>query len=103
MDALIEQNITLGKFIGGKESNETRFPMASGQLWLPIHGVVDKRNLKFHKSWDWLMVVVSKVLDRNVPKDNGLNLYKEVEGCLMICDRELLFAACVRFVNYLSN
>lgn len=104
MDTLIQQQIDLAKFIGGKEHNESRVRMAPQNMWLPIHGVTDKRRLKFTKSWDWLMPVVYKILNRNVPTGNQeLTLYKEVEGCLKICDLELTFSACARYVKYLKE
>lgn len=77
----IKKNILIAQFMGAKLSGESRLRIAPQDIWLPIHGVLDKRNLKFHSSWDWLMPVVAKLGKMNNAYDTEEFLLIRDELC----------------------
>ena len=54
-------NTLIAEFMGGKYDKDTSFPIHPDDIWLPFHGIVRKKHLSYHTSWDWLMPVVEKI------------------------------------------
>lgn len=68
-EQIIEWNMLLARFMGGKDKTEKAIGIPDKHLWLPFHGIcrfdtiqVGKGpTLQYHRSWDWLMDVVEKI------------------------------------------
>lgn len=63
---------------------------------------LDKREdicgFKYHESWDWLMPVVSKCYEINIPNDS--NLHGDISCELLECDLEETYKAVVEFIDW---
>ena len=60
-----DQDKAIALFMGGK-TNKTALPgiaerMNNNEIWLPFHGICRYDELRYHKSWDWLMPVIEKI------------------------------------------
>lgn len=53
-------------------------------------------NLKYHKSWDWLMSVVEKILSK-ANDDELIERFYEIQN--VIPNREATYKAVVEFIN----
>lgn len=67
---IIESNQLIARYVGGKFQDETTIPLNDLQVWVPFYGICRfdtigigyGKILKYHKSWDWLMPVIDKIL-----------------------------------------
>lgn len=108
VEEIIKNNKIIAEFMGGLyncrnyDKDDKHVILYQSEMWLPVHGICrhDTINtgsgniLEYHKSWDWLMPVVSKI--RNISKptiEESLvmialmnveieSLYKEVVECI---------------------
>lgn len=96
---ILENNRLIAEFMGGKFNSQVRFRMAQNDIWLPIHGVcrydtveVGKgKILRYHKSWDWLMPVVEKIIEIKLPKNHSVvydMIFETKKICLQVRKQE---------------
>ena len=66
METYIKKSDALmATFIGGKYNKDLKFNILNDEIWIPKFGVCSigksGKQLKFSKSWDWIMEVVEKI------------------------------------------
>ena len=100
-------NKLIAEFMGAKYDKDTTFPIHKDDLWLPVHGIVrftainNGKTINYHKSWDWLMPVVSKCYEYG-ELDNH---YREeiVASLSGVIDIEDTYKAVVDFVKWYND
>lgn len=60
------------------------------------------KELKYHKSWDWLMPVIDELLNEDLELDNT-NLMGDITLALVDIDIKKTFEAVVRLIEYINN
>lgn len=68
-----EKNRMIAEFMGAKNKSNAlasiSVRMDENELWIPIHGIKNFKQLRYDSSWDWLMPVVDKI--------EGLEFYNQ--------------------------
>jgi len=56
-----EGNKLIAYFMGAKGFEDVSFNLKPTEMWLPFHGIVPIKGLKYCSSYDWLMPVIEKI------------------------------------------
>jgi hypothetical protein len=82
----VQKNKLIAEFMGATFHKSSRVSMAPQDVWLPIHGIcrwdtIDLgrgKILQYHKSWDWLIPVISKITS-----DESYAEYKDLSSSMV--------------------
>ena len=106
---IIEGNKLIAEFMGCKYGNNSIIVISTGELWLPYHGIVGIHNLKYHKSWDWLIPVicqcVNKIGIRTIDEctDYEWNLFTTICDMKMTTPIKFAFENVITFIKWYNN
>lgn len=123
MKETTQNNILLAEFLGVKEKESNWFDGYELQeAGLPFnYGAMGNgtRDLKFHTSWDWLMLVVDKIEGLILGENNSINVTIGATNYCVIQDSngeiyndneesketklKTVYAACVKFVKWYNE
>lgn len=117
-DKIVEGNMLIAKFMGGKTNKDSILRIEQDCIWLPIHGVcncitVDNGNgktLRYNRDYNWLILVVESIQNTNKAdveiQMKGLILFSynhETKKYYNSTLLENLWEACVDFINWYNN
>lgn len=61
----MEDNKLIAEFMGAKTRNEASESIGDrmnyNQFWIPFHGIKYESEMKYHKSYDWLIPVIDHI------------------------------------------
>ncbi len=104
----IKQNVKVAEFLGFQKD---KLGWCDVDEVLPGHVIkqesgntFDSCELKFQKSWDWLMVAIEKCYDTELPaiSDND-NITGDITHALVDCDIEEAFKQVLIFINAINK
>ena len=86
----IENNKLIAEFMGIWPNNE-------GVYHISKHKAYHVENLSYHKSWDWLMPVVQKILDISFQDQGDAEDFYSIRDCMP--DINHTYKAVVEFIK----
>jgi hypothetical protein len=116
MDNIIENNLLIAQFMGGKLKDKTIISIDQNEIWLPYHGVCrfdrygigSGKSLLYHTSWDWLIPVAIKC--RNTMQFHEKDHPDEIKNMagwfgisLTTLDIERIYNSIIEFINWFNT
>lgn len=102
MERIKEKNLMLANFMGAKTTfGKTEIELKDGFLYLDGHGIVNtnKKDLRYHMSWDWLMGVVKKIFTLDVDE----SWIADIKDGLIEADIVKTYDSCFNFVEWYTS
>ncbi len=90
-----ENNKMIAEFMGAEKTHI----QSVGDIYCPVpskNGSEYADKLQYHSSWDWLMPVVEKILNKS-DNDELIERFYEIQN--VIPNREATYNAVVEFIN----
>ncbi len=90
-----ENNKLISEFMGYENVGTLNNPMYDYYDNDFQDGIYKVEDLQYHKSWDWLMPVVSKCFKTG----DDTHEWDNIMDTLFTCDRDIVYAEIVEFIN----
>lgn len=110
-DDIIENNKLIAEFLGWEKSEMKLFVPTVSTVYRTVEyyngekvvgSFTHPSSMKFHKSWDWLMPVVERIVNE-FPEYDHHKVVERVLQALMTADINEIYSSVIEFIKWYSN